>query len=139
MSLHEAFSKLKFDRRMKDWNVNEGLVTEKEIHQHLKALEDETDNMEQMTLLQQSKTSSLPRNEETLQTQGPLPHSGEVRGISTSDLPHKTASVFEDQNVAASPHPHPQPSDSSINTTAEAANQGLQQGLQDESSDNPWW
>lgn len=38
------FSELKFDKRMKDWNIKQGFVTEREYQNHLKSLDDSADN-----------------------------------------------------------------------------------------------
>ena len=50
MSLYDSFLKLKFDKRMKTWNLNQGLVTEKEIKENLKSLQDVNENAESMVL-----------------------------------------------------------------------------------------
>ena len=50
MSLNDSFLKLKFDKRMKTWNLNQELVTQKEIKESLENLQDVSENAEQMVL-----------------------------------------------------------------------------------------
>ena len=40
MALNEDIEKLKFDKRMNEWNLNQKQITMKEIHQHLESLPD---------------------------------------------------------------------------------------------------
>ena len=61
MSLHEAFSQLKFDKRMTNWNLNQEIVTEDEIKQNIGQLEDVSDNAESMVLF---PDPSLPESVE---------------------------------------------------------------------------
>ena len=43
LSFNENFKNLKFDKRMKDWNIKQGSVTESEFENHLSSLEDVKD------------------------------------------------------------------------------------------------
>lgn len=65
MSLHDSFLKLKFDKRMKTWNLNQGLVTEKEIKENLESLQDVNENAESMVLFPELSDSA--KEEQTSQ------------------------------------------------------------------------
>lgn len=40
MDLHEALTQAKFDRRLLEWHINQGLITKADIEAHLKSLPD---------------------------------------------------------------------------------------------------
>ena len=73
MSLYDSFLNLKFDKRMKTWNLTQGLVTEKEIKEDLENLTDVTENAEPMVLFpspEPKNTDQSPSQEqEAPQTQ----------------------------------------------------------------------
>ena len=50
MSLPKAIDDLKFDTRMKEWNLRTGKVTKQEIEQGLASLEDCSANVQQVNL-----------------------------------------------------------------------------------------
>ncbi len=50
MDLNKALDSLKFDTRMKDWNVKQGLVTKEDVEKNLKGLKDMAGDCEEVTL-----------------------------------------------------------------------------------------
>lgn len=50
MDLNEALNNLKFDTRMKDWNVKQGVVSKDDLDKNLKNLKDSTNDCENITL-----------------------------------------------------------------------------------------
>ena len=40
MDLSKALENLKYDVRMKDWNLKQGIIKEKDVEDHLKGLKD---------------------------------------------------------------------------------------------------
>jgi hypothetical protein len=50
MDLHKALENLKFDTRMKDWNVKQGIVTREDIETNSKGLKDQSADCEEVTL-----------------------------------------------------------------------------------------
>jgi len=50
MDLNKALDNLKFDTRMKDWNIKQGLVTKEDIEKSKQALKDDAANCEEVTL-----------------------------------------------------------------------------------------
>ena len=67
MSLHDSFLKLKFDKRMEAWNLNQGLVTEKEIKETLENLPDVSENANPMVLFP-NPSESTDTDQEPSQT-----------------------------------------------------------------------
>ena len=61
MALNENLKKLKFDKRMNEWNLNQKKVTLEEINQNLQSLEDLSD-MAQPILDEEENTSSSSEN-----------------------------------------------------------------------------
>jgi hypothetical protein len=50
MDLSKALENLKFDTRMKDWNVKQGIVTKEDLDKNIKNLKDDVANSEEVTL-----------------------------------------------------------------------------------------
>jgi hypothetical protein len=50
MSLNDDVKKLAFDKRLIDWNLKYGVITESEVHAFLKSLEDSSANALQVDL-----------------------------------------------------------------------------------------
>lgn len=50
MDLNKALDNLKFDTRMKDWNVKQGLVTKEDVEKNVKGLRDMVNDCEEVTL-----------------------------------------------------------------------------------------
>jgi hypothetical protein len=50
MDLSKALENLKFDTRMKDWNVKQGIVTKDDLDKNIKNLKDDAANSEEVTL-----------------------------------------------------------------------------------------
>ena len=46
MSLDKAMKNLKFDTRMQEYNLNNGLLTQEELKKHLESLQDASNNVE---------------------------------------------------------------------------------------------
>ncbi len=70
MSFNKSFSELKFDKRMKDWNLKQGFVTEQEYQDRLKSLDDAQDNSVLLSIEESAKSesdSSSPNQEDTEQ------------------------------------------------------------------------
>ena len=40
MELHEALQRVKFDKRLLDWHIRQGTITQAEVDKHLNALPD---------------------------------------------------------------------------------------------------
>lgn len=40
MELHEALARIKFDKRLLDWHMRQGTITQAEVDKHLSALPD---------------------------------------------------------------------------------------------------
>jgi hypothetical protein len=50
MDLNKALENLKFDTRMKEWNVKQGLVSREDLEKNLKGLKDNAGDCEEVTL-----------------------------------------------------------------------------------------
>lgn len=50
MDLSKALDSLKFDTRMKDWNLKQGIVTKDDLEKNIKGLKDDAANSEEVTL-----------------------------------------------------------------------------------------
>jgi len=50
MNLAKALENLKFDTRMKDWNLKQGLVTKEDVEKNLSGLKDHAGDCEEVTL-----------------------------------------------------------------------------------------
>ena len=50
MDLNKALDGLKYDTRMKDWNIKQGTVTRDELDKNLKGLKDSAPDCEEVTL-----------------------------------------------------------------------------------------
>lgn len=50
MNLAKALENLKFDTRMKDWNLKQGLVTKEDVEKNLSGLKDHSADCEEVTL-----------------------------------------------------------------------------------------
>ncbi|MGZ6479848.1 MAG: hypothetical protein ACXWQE_11125 [Bdellovibrionales bacterium] len=50
MDLSKALDSLKFDTRMKDWNLKQGIVTKDDLDKNIKGLKDDAANSEEVTL-----------------------------------------------------------------------------------------
>lgn len=50
MDLNKALENLKFDTRMKDWNLKQGLVVKEDLEKHVKGLKDNAPDCEEVTL-----------------------------------------------------------------------------------------
>lgn len=52
MALDEALKQLKFDKRMEDWNLRQGVLTEAELKTKLDGLEDSQGNAGRVNLVE---------------------------------------------------------------------------------------
>ena len=139
MSLYEAFSELKFDKRMKDWNINQGFLKEKELQDHLKTLEDLSDLATPLTLVtekQQEATSTdhiqeSPVNEEQPPQVNVLPVDSSQHVFNPhTQAPQPTTpqtDVTPDRHVPLVHESFTNPPTKEPDTTNE------------ESNENPWW
>ena len=50
MDLAKALENLKFDTRMKDWNVKQGVLTKDDFEKNVKGLKDSAGDCEEVTL-----------------------------------------------------------------------------------------
>lgn len=50
MDLTKALENLKFDTRMKDWNIKQGLITKDDYEKTIKSLKDSAGDCEEVTL-----------------------------------------------------------------------------------------
>ncbi len=50
MSLDKAMRMLKFDKRLTEWNINNGKLSKEELNQHLEALPDNGGNVDLLNL-----------------------------------------------------------------------------------------
>lgn len=50
MDLNKALENLKFDTRMKDWNMKQGLLQKEDLEKYLKTLKDNAPDCEEVTL-----------------------------------------------------------------------------------------
>ncbi len=50
MNLAKALENLKFDTRMKDWNVKQGIVSREDLDKNLTTLKDHAGDCEEVTL-----------------------------------------------------------------------------------------
>lgn len=50
MDLHKALESLKYDTRMKDWVVKQGLISKEELQKFLQSLPDSANDCEEVTL-----------------------------------------------------------------------------------------
>ena len=57
LSFNKSFYELKFDKRMKDWNLKRGVVTEEEYKSHIEALPDLKHESVLLTIDEESKKS----------------------------------------------------------------------------------
>ena len=69
MSFNKSFSGLKFDKRMRDWNVKQGFLTEEEYKAHLESLNDLQDECVLLSIEDESSKSTdsstdIPAQEE---------------------------------------------------------------------------
>lgn len=50
MDLHKALESLKYDTRMKDWVVKQGLISKEDLQKYLQSLPDSKNDCEEVTL-----------------------------------------------------------------------------------------
>lgn len=50
MELHEALQMVKYDTRLIDWNLKQGLITQEEYDKHVKSLPDTADRSQKLDL-----------------------------------------------------------------------------------------
>ena len=50
MDLNQALQNLKFDTRMKEWNLKQSIVTKDEVEKNLNSLQDRANDAEPVTL-----------------------------------------------------------------------------------------
>jgi hypothetical protein len=50
MDLNKALELLKFDTRMKEWNLKQGLVSKEEVEKYNQGLKDSANDCEEVTL-----------------------------------------------------------------------------------------
>jgi hypothetical protein len=58
MSLDKAMKNLKFDTRMIEYNINNGLLTNEELQKHIQALQDIADQSETLNIEDRNSTKS---------------------------------------------------------------------------------
>jgi hypothetical protein len=58
MSLDKAMKNLKFDTRMIEYNINNGLLTKEELQKHIQALQDIADQSETLNIEERNSTKS---------------------------------------------------------------------------------
>jgi hypothetical protein len=59
MELHEALQMVKYDTRLIDWNLKQGLINKDDYDMHLKALPDSTDRSQTLDLEVEYSNGSL--------------------------------------------------------------------------------
>lgn len=59
MELHEALQMVKYDTRLIDWNLKQGLINKDDYDKHLKALPDSTDRSQTLDLEVEYSNGSL--------------------------------------------------------------------------------
>lgn len=139
MSLHEAFSQLKFDKRMTSWNLNQRIVTRDEIKENLKHLEDVIDNTEPMILFP-NPSPSEPEEQDSQQEE---PVSNKEDHSQNTDIVTNIQEGSSGTNQKLASHSNAKVMmDTNNNTTTattdkEAATNKAQHT--DEDSSNPWW
>ena len=127
MSLNEAFAELKYDKRMKDWNMEQGFVTEKDIQEHLKALRDVNDNVETVTLFQDSQKPVEPKSE-----------APPVEDVSKQVFEQKPDPIIPAPSSPPPPTPDHQIAHHSF-TADTITKQKDETTTNEEANDNPWW
>lgn len=50
MDLHEALDMVKFDKRLVDWNLKQGIISQADYEKHMKSLQDLVAHSEVVTL-----------------------------------------------------------------------------------------
>lgn len=56
MSLKEEMEKMKYDRRLLNWNIKNNILNEEELKKHLSQLEDRSELSDSLFLYSQEKT-----------------------------------------------------------------------------------
>lgn len=134
MSLHDSFLKLKFDKRMKTWNLNQGLVTEKEIKENLEGLQDVNENAESMVLFPEfsdpAKVEKQASQQSQTQQNQPL---NKEEGSSTT---------YDTQSATITSQTDPQEAHSGDMTGGEEIITNKEEDTNqkpNEDPSNPWW
>lgn len=63
MSLDKSLKNLKFDVRMMEFNLNNGVISKEELNTHLKALPDSGANAEQIDLEEGSRSEASEKTQ----------------------------------------------------------------------------
>ena len=50
MDLHKALENVKFDTRMREWNVKQGTINKDDVEKNLKTIKDSAGDCEEVTL-----------------------------------------------------------------------------------------
>lgn len=58
-SLFDALNAKKFDKRLTDWNVQQGIVTKQEVQSNISQLADDTDNKVDLNIKEDSKKEEV--------------------------------------------------------------------------------
>ena len=128
MSLHDSFLKLKFDKRMKAWNLNQKSVTEKEMKENIENLQDDSENAEPMVLFPNPSetTHTDEQHSQVIQVrqEGPLNDKND-----TADNTQPPATDQENLQKAQGVATESSSTDKEENRVQKP----------DEDSSNPWW
>jgi hypothetical protein len=54
MSLYKEIEKLKYDKRLTDWQIRAGKITREDLNKHLQNLPDSADNVDSLRLSEES-------------------------------------------------------------------------------------
>ena len=130
MLLNEALTQLKFDTRMKDWNLNQGLVTEKEIKEKLKNIEDVSENVEEVSLFSEDEITHVQASPDaTSEKLSPKKLSPEKLSIDPS-----TSSEHNVQSDVP-----PSDTDAQSSNPSQSHKTNITTNDNEDSSNNPWW
>ena len=67
MSLGKEIAKLKFDKRMTEWHVNQGKLAKDDLKKHLDALPDLAANIDHVGLTETDNGDDMPATTEEVQ------------------------------------------------------------------------
>ena len=133
MSLHDSFLKLKFDKRMETWNLNQELVTEKEIKGNLENLQDVSENAEPMVL--------FPEFSDPIKTEEQALQVPQTQQDQSSNKKEDIAIAYDTQSATVTNQGDPQETHNENTTAKEKPIVNKENITQKPNEDpsNPWW
>ena len=78
MLLRDALKKLKFDRRLQEYNIEKGVLSEDELNSHIGSLEDSQGACEPIRFREERRQEE--RAQQQQQQQQPMSHNGSQGG-----------------------------------------------------------